>query len=329
MIRLAFAGTGYINQIHAQAALAASEVELCAVVNHQAPSMEKFAKHFNIARQYSTIEDLLSAGNVDALVVGTPNALHAAQTVAALQAGVHVLVEKPMAMNAQEAQQMVDAAATSKAVLMVAHCWRYEPQVRWLHRQLQEGRVGKIVRTKGYSVHVNWGPSGWFTNAALAGGGALADMGIHAIDTTRYLLDDPFPLSVYARVGTHYGNYDVDDTVTLMINWDNGSYSVIESGWSQPHADGTEAATRLYGVEGYAQIFPPFILSGEEMEQPAFSPEANFDEMYQVQMTAFLESIRVGLHSKMNGLNGLINMKIVDAAYESARSGRVVAFESL
>jgi len=134
---------------------------------------------------------------------------------------------------------------------------------------------------------------------------------------------------VYARIGTYYGDYDVDDTATILINWDNGAYSVIEGGWGQPHADGTEAASRVYGCDGYAQIFPPYIRSGEELEQPALSPEANLEEMYQVQMSAFLESIRVGLNEQLNGMNGLINMKIVDAAYESARSGRVVAFETL
>jgi len=77
----------------------------------------------------------------------------------------------------------------------------------------------KIIKTKGYGIHENWGPSGWFTQKELAGGGALADMGVHAIDTVRYILGDPKPVTVYAQIRTHYGDYDVDGisgTVVLL-----------------------------------------------------------------------------------------------------------------
>jgi predicted dehydrogenase len=77
--------------------------------------------------------------------------------------------------------------------------------------------LGNVIRTTGYGIHTHWGPSGWFTQQQYAGGGALADMGIHAIDTVRFLLGDPDPRSVYAKIGTHSGNYDVDDTAVLMI----------------------------------------------------------------------------------------------------------------
>ena len=108
-----------------------------------------------------------------------------------LEHGKHVLVEKPMAMNAQEAGQMCEAAEKSGALLMVAHCWRFHPEVQWLNEQ--SAKLGKIIRTKAYAVHVHWGPSGWFAQKQFAGGGAMADMGVHALDTTRYLLGDPQP----------------------------------------------------------------------------------------------------------------------------------------
>ncbi len=123
---------------------------------------------------------------MDALVVSTPNYLHASQTIAALQAGVHVLVEKPMAMNASEAEQMCEASAKSGAQLMLAHCWRFDEEAIWLKAHL--ARIGRIIRTKGYGNHIQWGPSGWFTQKQFAGGGAMADVGVHAIDTTRFLL---------------------------------------------------------------------------------------------------------------------------------------------
>ena len=108
-MKIAFAGTGYINKVHAQAAQNCG-TELVAVVNHRADSMVEFGKQFGIARQYETVEAMLNDGGVDALVISTPNYLHAPQTIAALKAGVHVMVEKPMAMNANEAEQMCEAS---------------------------------------------------------------------------------------------------------------------------------------------------------------------------------------------------------------------------
>jgi predicted dehydrogenase len=216
---------------------------------------------------------------------------------------------------------------------MVAHCWRFEQETRWLREQVAAGRLGRIVRTKGYGVHVAWGPAGWFTQSALAGGGAVADMGIHAIDTARYLLGDPRPVSVYARIGTHYGRFDVDDTAMIVINWDNGAVSYVESGWWQPHSDGPCAATQLYGTEGFGRSYPTFL------EQVQFNPtrrervESGFpvkdtwgapQAMYDAQLAHFVECIRTGQPPLPHGQLGLENMQIVDAAYASARADEVV-----
>ncbi len=332
-LKIAFIGTGYISKIHARAAQKLEDVELTAVVNHRPESMAAFAAEFTIPRQYATIEALLQDGDVDAIVIGTPNYLHAPQTIAALDAGVHVMVEKPMAMDAAEAETMLEASRSSGALLMVAHCWRFDSEVLWLLEQVKAGRLGKIIRTKGYSVHVHWGPAGWFTQKRYAGGGALADMGIHALDTARFLLGDPRPVSVYARIGTYYKEFEVDDTGVIIVNWDNGATSTIESGWWQPHADGPEAATQLYGTVGFGQIFPTYLEFSDvehvawERIDPGFPPVRDphcQQSMYDAQMTYFVECIRSDQTPRPGGLEGWINMRVVDAAYESARTGRVV-----
>ncbi|HSK66719.1 MAG TPA: Gfo/Idh/MocA family oxidoreductase [Anaerolineales bacterium] len=332
-MKIAFAGTGYINKVHARAAQKCG-VELAAVVNHKTESMAAFAEEFGISRQFSTVEDMLRDSGIDALVVSTPNYLHAPQTIAALNAGLHVLVEKPMAMNAQEAEQMCKAADRSGRLLMVAHCWRFDPDVLWLKEQSQ--RLGKIIRTKGYGVHVHWGPSGWFAQKEFAGGGAMADMGIHALDTARFLLGDPKPVSVYAKIGTYYKDFDVDDTGIILVEWENGATSYIESGWWQPHADGPEAATQLYGTVGFGQLFPTRLEVPNLQEQKldviesglAFPRENHAPQrLYDDQFRYFLACIERNQTPNPGGLEGLVNMKVVDAAYESARTGKVVEIQ--
>ncbi|MBZ0302042.1 MAG: Gfo/Idh/MocA family oxidoreductase [Anaerolineae bacterium] len=332
-LRLAVLGTGYIARIHAEAARSQADVELVAVVNHHEDSMRPFAAQFGIPRQYTSLDDLIAEGGVDAISINSPNYLHAPQSIRALQAGIHVMVEKPMAMNAREARQMMNASELSGAKLMVAHCWRFDDEVRWLKQQLDEDRIGPIVRTKGSGVHVYWGPSGWFTEARYAGGGALADMGIHAIDTARFLLGDPQPVEVYADIRTEYGDYDVDDTGVILITWDTGATSLIESGWWQPHTDGPEASTQIYGKRGFARLFPTYLTVPDPLEQRVVRIESGFPEtrdphcpqrMYDTQLAYFADCIQQDRTPVPGGIEGWINLKIVDAAYESSRTQKVV-----
>lgn len=331
-LRIGVAGTGYIARVHARAVQNTPGAELVAVANHRPESMQAFAAEFGVARQHAGVPSLLADGEVDALIICTPNFLHAPQALAALEAGVHVMVEKPMAMSVAEAERMCEAAARSGARLMVAHCWRFDVEVRWLRAQVAAERLGTIVRTKSYGVHSLWGPAGWFTQHALAGGGALVDMGVHAVDTTRYLLGDPQPCKVYASLGTYYGAYDVDDTGMMLITWDNGVVSYVESGWWQPHTDGPEAATQLYGRSGYGQVFPTCLRTlgpdGPEEEDPGYPfPRVEHcpQEMYDAQMRHFCESIVAGRDPTPGGQHGLTIMRVVEAAYRSAASGKAEA----
>jgi predicted dehydrogenase len=309
-------------------------VELVAGVNHKPESMAAFAKEFGIPRQYETLEALLKDGNVDALVVSTPNYLHKSQTIAALNAGLYVMVEKPMAINAHEAEEMCEVTEKSGALLMVAHCWRFDPEVLWLKEQ--STKLGKIIRTKGVGVHTHWGPSGWFTQKEFAGGGAMADMGIHALDTARFLLGDPKPVAVYAKIGTYYKDFDVDDTGVIIVEWDNGATSYFESGWWQPHADGPEAATQLYGTQGFGQVFPTKLEMPNVREQKIDVIDSGFafprvsqapQSLYDTQLKYFVECIQKNQTPNPGGLEGWMNMKVVDAAYQSSQTRKVVGIK--
>ena len=332
-MRFAISGAGHIANTHAIAIQNSGRAEVVAVVARVPKTAEEFAWAHGVNCIYHTVDELLKVGNIDGLVICVPNSLHAPQAITALQAGIPVLVEKPMAMNAREAEKMVEASEKSSVQLMVGHCWRFDEEVNWLKGQVKGGKLGKINRTKGYAIHVNWGPSGWFTNKKYAGGGAMIDMGVHALDTTRYLLGDPNPVSVYARTGTHYGKGDVEDTAILVVNWDNDVVSYIESGWWQPHMDGPAAATRLYGKKGYGSIFPTQLeIQNKDTDEvdvidPGFeNPRKNHfpQEMYDRQMFAFIRAIETHKRVRPSGLDGLINMKVLDAAYRSSETGKSV-----
>lgn len=328
--RVALIGAGFIAEYHARALKAIEDVEIAAVCGLPLAAARAFAQRFGIREASDDALALAGRTEIDAAVIGIPNKFHAPYANAFLKQGKDVFVEKPLAMNAKEGHTIARTAKATGAKVMVGHMWRFDLEVNYIRQIVQEGQLGTVFKTKGFGIHVNWGPSGWFTQKALAGGGALADMGVHAIDTVRYILGDPQPKQVYARIGTYLGDYDVDDTGLLMITWEGGTTSLIESGWWQPHMDGPEAGTRLYGTKGYASLFPTTLklrlgfLPGEFT--PAVPPRREHCDqlMYDNQMRHFVACIRERKDPCPGLAEGQTIMRIIDAAYASAESGQAV-----
>jgi len=329
-IRVALIGAGYIADYHARGLQSIPGVEIVAVAALTFDSAHKFAQKYNIKSATDEALSLATNNEIDAVIISTPNKFHAPYALEFLKNGKDVFLEKPMAMNALEGKEIADVAETNHRLVMSGHMWRFDTDVNYVKGIIDSGKLGKIVKTKGYGIHENWGPAGWFAKKELAGGGALADMGVHAIDTVRYLLGDPKPLKVYAKIGTYYGGYDVDDTGIVMISWDNGTESIIESGWWQPHMDGPEAGTGLFGTEGYASVFPTFLklkTAGVPSRlEPKLPVRAEHCEqgMYTRQMEHFIDCIRTGKQPVPGLSEGQVILDIVDAAIKSSETGEVV-----
>ncbi|MGZ4114088.1 MAG: Gfo/Idh/MocA family protein [Actinomycetota bacterium] len=312
-MRVALFGCGWIQDFHARAVQALGH-EVVAVANHREESARAFAEQHAIPRVTTDWEALAADGDIDAAVVSTPNYLHAPQAISLLEHGTHVLVEKPMATTVGECDAMIEAARRGGVSLMVAHCWRFHEAVRAMRARVEAGDLGEIVKTRGYGVHAGWGPSGWFAERRFSGGGALPDMGVHAIDTARFLLGDPAPARVCATIGTRYGAYDVDDDGILLISWSQGTNSIVESGWWHPHKEGLEAETEIYGTGGYGRIFP--------REEPSADYEHCTQPMYTEQMREFLGAIEEGRQPRPSGEDGRVVIEVVEQAYASAAALR-------
>ena len=329
-IKVALIGAGYIADYHARGLQSIPGVEIAAVVAPTISKAQEFAVKYGIEEFFSDIQPMVDRQDIDAVIIGTPNQFHRPYAIEFLKHGKDVFIEKPMGMNAQEGREISEVSDTFNQLVMVGHMWRFDADTNYIKETVASGKLGTVIKTKGYGIHENWGPSGWFVQKSLAGGGALADMGVHAIDTVRYILGDPNPTKVYARISTRFGDYDVDDTGILIITWDNGTESIIESGWWQSHMDGPEASTGVFGTKGYASLFPTFLKMKKGESSEKIVPELPVREehcdqvIYTRQMEHFIESVQTRRPPSPGLMEGQIVLDIVDAAYESSRTGEVV-----
>ncbi len=329
-IKLALIGAGYIAHYHARGLMTMPEIEILAVVSRHMEKAEKFAYTYQIKYVYTSIAPIMRNPDIDAVIISTPNSFHSPYAIEFLKNGKDVFLEKPMAINTREGESIATTARKTGQLVMVGHMWRFDTEAKFIKESINTGKLGRVFKTKGYGIHENWGPSGWFTKKKLAGGGALADMGIHAIDTIRYLLGDPNPLQVYARIATNFGDYDVDDTGIILISWDNGTESIIESGWWHPHRDGPEASSSIFGTEGYASLFPTYLKlkKGESSEEiiPEFPKrdEHCSQIIYTHQMQSFVNCIQTRKQPVPGLTEGLVVLRIMDAAYESSQKRKVI-----
>ncbi|QEN08045.1 Gfo/Idh/MocA family oxidoreductase [Oceanispirochaeta crateris] len=328
-IRIAMIGAGFIADYHMRALSSLKNVEVTTICAHSLSSAQLFADKYNIKNTSDDALTLSSSPDLDGVILAIPNRLHAEYAIEFLKRGKDVFIEKPLAMDFKEGELIRKASEKSGSIIMTGHMWRFDDDVNYMRQLIKDGTFGDIIKTKGYGIHEDWGPEGWFVKKGLSGGGALIDMGVHAIDTVRFLLGDPEPISVYARLGTFFGNYDVDDSGIIIINWSNGTSSIIESGWWQPHSDGPEAATRLFGVKGYASIFPTcYKLKSDRFKETVPDLPAREDHcaqrIYDSEMTHFINCIRDRSTPRSGIEEGQVVMRITDAAYRSSETNCVI-----
>ncbi len=319
------------------------EAEVVAVADSDPVRLEnRGKKEFNIPNCYLSAEEMLKKEKLDIVSIVTPNKFHKSLTIAALKAGCHVLCEKPMAMNAQEAKDMIAAAGKAKKRLMINFSFRFTEQSYAIKREVDSGTLGKIYfgRTIWHRRRGLPGFGGWFGTKALSGGGPLIDLGVHRMDLALWLMGYPKPSYVMANTYNHIGSrlakeqkktFDVEDMAAAMIIFESRETLEVEASWAANIKEQELMETRLLGTkaglvqrnlgEGY-EFEAEFYLeqNGCQYDMKLHPPvPAAHGAMYH-----FVESIITGKPHIATGEEGLTVMRIIDAIYQSSKEGRPV-----
>ena len=318
-------------------------VQIVAVCDTFEASAKALADAFGVEKVYTDYKQMLAECKPDLVSVCTPNCTHAQITIDCLRAGANVHVEKPIAMNAMEAQAIVDAEAETGKRVMLGLNKRFLGQTKLIHRLMEEGFFGEI-----YKATCGWerdsgipGIGRWFTNKAMSGGGALIDLGVHYLDLTLDLMGWPDAASVTGNVYMNYGKgaerirrgyksdpngvYDVEDTATGLVRMKNGATLDFTFSWASNiqhevrHVEllGTKGGMTLVDdkIELYSQFGGSmFTLIPDEATIPLDIDECGH----------FVDCILNGKRVATPAAEGLKMMKIIDALYQSAEEKREV-----
>ncbi|MGI6087398.1 MAG: Gfo/Idh/MocA family protein [Kiritimatiellia bacterium] len=345
-INVGIIGAGGIAVNHADGVKAHGGAQVVAVADSSAERCRAMADTYQIPKIYTDFRKLVADPEIDAVIVGLPNYLHLPVSLAALSAGKHVLLEKPIAMNYSEAQQIVNAARKHKRVLMPAMNMRFNKKVQTIKTLAQRGEFGEIYQVKAYWLRRSGCPrfGTWFGQKKLAGGGAILDIGVHALDAALYLLDNWRPLSVSSAVYSKFGprglgeggwgksdigkhQFDVEDSGIAFIRLAGGVTLTLEACWAQHAEQSNKLGLELFGTEAGADGFAGKVFRygkkpGEyEVVEPQDIPLRHPAASRQGH---WLDVILGKDKPDVTMQQALVVQKILDAIYKSAKTRREV-----
>ncbi len=344
-IRVGVIGTGGIataQHIPGYQALEGVEIAaLCDVVPGRAAAV---AEGVPGARPYVDYREMLAKESLDAVSVTTPNFAHRDATIAALQAGCHVLCEKPIAMNLAQGREMVAAARKAGKLLQVGLHMRFETESQTLRRHVMAGDLGEIYYGEATYMRRRGIPTwGVFTQSRFQGGGALIDIGVHALDRALWLMGNPKPTTVLGATYAHFGKrtdvaaprglwdvdkFDVDDMGVALIRFANGASLILRACWAA-HIEGNDVGTRILGTHGGASLSPLRIYRDLHGDMVDIAPSGLVEVRgHHVEIAHFIACVRGEAQCIVEPEQVLDVQAILDAIYESARTGGEVRLDA-
>jgi len=346
---------GIANGKHMPALEKTGKVEMVAFSDIVVERAEKAAKEYGIpdAKVHKDYRKLLSDKSIDVVHVLTPNKSHAEITVAALEAGKHVMCEKPMAKTAADARKMLDAAKRTGKKLTIGYQNRFRPDSQHLYSLCRRGDLGEIYFAKAHAIRRRAVPTwGVFLDEEQQGGGPLIDIGTHALDLTLWMMNNYDVKYVvgntYHKLGSTknaanaWGPWDpdkftVEDSAFGFITMKDGATIVLESSWALNTLQTGEAKTTLCGTKGGADMLDGLRLNGEDLGKmytttPAL--DAKGVDFYEgakaspadLEANLWIESLLNGTEPVVKPEEALVVTEILEAIYKSAKTGKPVYF---
>ena len=348
-IKIGIIGVGSIAESHIASYLKNPDVELYAFCDINEKRLNKMGEKYGISRLFTDKNEMLKLAEIDAVSVCTWNSEHAPCTIAALNAGKHVLCEKPMATSVEDAIKMKEAAEKNGKLLMIGFVRRFGNDCDIMMDFNSVDYLGEIYYAKATYLRRNGNPGGWFGDKSRSAGGPLIDLGVHVIDFTRYLMGNPKPVSVYgatfkklldrrnlkttkdylASSTTENDVCDVEDLATALIRYDNGAVLSIEASFSL-NIKKPQGKIEFFGTKGGAKLEPDLEMYTEingYMADVTLDAKTalDFNGLFDNEINHYIDCIKNNsLICRSPAEDGIEIMKILMAVYESAETGHEV-----
>jgi predicted dehydrogenase len=354
-LRVGVVGIGWAGQQHLKAYSELDGVRIVSLAGMEQELRDSLQAEYAIPNGFPGWEEMLDHGGLDAISVAVPTFLHAPIAVAALERGIHVLSEKPIARNAVEGQAMVDAARKAGRVLDVAFNHRRRGDIQALKEVIDAGGLGRPYYAKASWLRRSGIPTlgSWFTNPELAGGGPLADIGVHALDYALHLLGEPKVVAVSAATHSELGPqgrgggsrysaqatshaFEVEDFASAFLRLEGGGTLLLEAGWATYRETDDLLDFTVYGTDGGAELkvkgapFPPVgqlrVFTDKEGESADYVPTVLPGRAHDAVVEDFVTAVRGGetAWAGHDGSLALYRAQIIDACYQSALEQREV-----
>lgn len=356
-LRVGIIGCGDIaRNLHMPAWQQVPEVEMTAFASRDKGRLTHAVQTFGTpgARGYADYRELLESKDVDVVDICTPNFTHARMAIDAMEAGKHVLVEKPMATTYADAKKMLAVSEKTGKILSVNYQNRFRPDCLYLKKVCENGELGEIYYAKAHALRRRAVPTwGLFLNKEAQGGGPLIDIGTHALDLTLWMMDNYSPKMVVGS--TYHKLCDQTDTANVFGNWmpsdfevedssfgfivmQNGATIVLESSWALNILDVGEAKTTLCGTKAGADMRDGLRINGVKnnrfyTECPDFGTVGmNFYQGEKkspsvLEYCSFIDAVKEGVQPVIQAAQAAVVTRILEAIYDSSSMGKPVFFE--
>jgi predicted dehydrogenase len=329
-LRIGLVGVGAAAQINHIPALKRMEgVEITALCDRDPEKAARVAQKFGIPRAHQRFDDLLADEEIDAVDLCTPNYLHSPMATAALEAGKHVLCERPLARSADEAAAMVKAAKKADRVLMCAVQHRFRPDAMLLKKFVEKGDLGEIFFAKAgwLRQRTEWDSDEWRRQKRESGGGVVLDLGFQMLDLSLWMMGNPKVESVTASLHRQRKG-EVEDSATAFLRLESGATLTLELTWGLL-MEKDFAYVNLFGSGGAALLNPLRIHKGMHGSLVNVTPTMEtsrhqYKHSIDAQLSHFAEVLRKGVKPTGTAEEILPVMELMDAIYRSAEQGKEV-----